>query len=187
LTETSAGVYEAPTLTGIAGKTYTLQVNIGNGSKVFSAVSSMPQPANIDTIYVTNENLFGEIWKLANIEFRDPANGSNQYRFIQYINGVKTKQIFINNDDIADGRKFTIKLYLDLDINDEDKIKQNDVIQIEMMCIDAAMYRYWFSLQQGSTGISSSATPANPVTNIQGGALGYFSAHTSQTKMMIVP
>jgi hypothetical protein len=33
----------------------------------------------------------------------------------------------------------------------------------------------------------STASPANPVTNIQGAKLGYFSAQASDTKFVIVP
>ncbi len=56
-----------------------------------------------------------------------------------------------------------------------------------MMCIDAAVYKYWYSfLTGGASGDSNSASPANPVTNIKGGALGYFSAHTLQTKTVVV-
>lgn len=187
LTETSEGVYEDPSFVGISGRTYTLDVNIGNGSELFTATSTMPQAVNMDTTYVSNENLFGEIWQLTNVEFSDPPGIANQYRFVQHIDGVKTKQIFINNDDISDGKRFTTKLYMEPGTEEEDKLQPNDEVQIEMMCIDAAIYAYWFSLEQGATGESENATPSNPVTNIVGGALGYFSAHTSQTKTFIVP
>jgi len=51
-----------------------------------------------------------------------------------------------------------------------------------MICNDAAVYKYWYSLNDGATGTGQSASPANPVTNISGGALGYFSAQTVRTK-----
>lgn len=38
----------------------------------------------------------------------------------------------------------------------------------------------------GASGSDILATPANPVNNISGGALGYFSAHTTQIKKTIV-
>lgn len=186
LTETTEGLYEDASFAGISGRSYTLNVNIGNGAELFTASSTMPQQVNMDTAYVSAENLFGQVWQLSNIEFRDPAGIANQYRFNQYINGKKTKDIYINNDDISDGQKFTTKLYLDPGTDDEDKLQPNDEVRLEMMCIDAAVYTYWFSLMQGATGESDNATPANPITNIRGGALGYFSAHTLQEKILIV-
>ena len=54
-----------------------------------------------------------------------------------------------------------------------------------MQNIDPVVYKYWFSLSQNATGETQSASPANPVSNIKGGALGYFSAHTISTKSII--
>lgn len=185
LSETSAGVYETEDLTGISGNTYALEVTIGE--EVFTATSVMPEAVEMDTIYVTDENLFGESWKLVNVEFEDPAGMENNYRFIQHINGVKTQQIFIRDDNRVDGRTFSTILYMDPGSEDEDKINSGDEIQVEMQCIDAAVYKYWYSLDQSATGENDSASPANPVTNIRGGSLGYFSAHATHTLTMQVP
>jgi Domain of unknown function (DUF4249) len=186
LAETSAGKYEAPSLTGSSGKTYTLTVNVGG--KTFSASSTMPQKINLDTIYTTNEFIFTDIRKIVNAEFQDPPGRGNSYRFIQYVNGLKEKQLFIQNDDYTDGRKNDYQLFYFPD-NDSDStiIKSGDTVKIDMQCIDPNVYLYWFSLDRSSSGGSGQATPSNPVTNMQGGALGYFSAHTLQTKTMLVP
>jgi hypothetical protein len=120
LAETAQGIYEDPSFVGISGRTYTLNVTIG--VELFTANSTMPQQVNIDTAYVSNENLFGDIWQLSNIEFRDPAGIANQYRFNQHINGKKTKDIFVNNDDISDGQRFSTKLYMDPGTEEEDKL-----------------------------------------------------------------
>jgi hypothetical protein len=56
-----------------------------------------------------------------------------------------------------------------------------------MMCIENAVFKYWFSLNQSATGNSQSASPANAVSNISGGALGYFSAHTVETREIVAP
>jgi hypothetical protein len=61
-----------------------------------------------------------------------------------------------------------------------------DTVAVEMHCIDPAMYKYWFSLSQSATGETETASPANPVTNLSGGTLGYFSAHTVRSKSIIV-
>jgi hypothetical protein len=58
-----------------------------------------------------------------------------------------------------------------------------DVLEIEMQCIDEFVYEYFnsFANTQGS-----SATPANPYTNIIGSELGYFNAHTSEGKEKLI-
>ena len=186
LAETSAGVYEAGSLVGISGKTYSLNVNVGG--KAFSAVCTMPQAVNLDTIYVTDELLFTETRKIVNAVFQDPPGLGNNYRFIQYINGVKKNSILIRNDDYSDGRRIDNKLfYFSGNDDDSDQVKSGDQVMIDMLCIDPVIYKYWFSLDRSSAGGSGQATPSNPVTNMQGGALGYFSAHTLQTKSMVVP
>lgn len=186
LNETSAGTYEAPLLFGTSGLSYSLSVQIG--PDVFTAVCNMPQKINLDTIYVTDELLFTETRKIVNAEYQDPPGKGNNYRFIQYVNTYREDQIIIENDDYTDGRKVTDKLfYFTEDENDVHNIHSGDQVRIEMLCIDPSIYKYWYSLDRSATGVSGQATPANPVTNLQGGALGYFSAQTVQIKTMIVP
>lgn len=187
LNEVTTGVYESSGLVAVPGKTYTLNVNV-NGTN-YSAISVMPQKVNMDTIFVTNEFLFTQFQKIVNVEFQDPPGRGNNYRFIQYINGVKEDQAIVQNDDYTDGRNVNNKLFYfaDDDEEDETKIESGDTVRVEFLCIDAAMYKYWYSLERSATGIGGQATPSNPVSNMQGGALGYFSAHTFQTKTMIVP
>lgn len=186
LNETSPGTYRHESLVAISGKTYTLKVSV-NG-ETFTASSTIPSLVNMDTIYTTLDSWFdGEDIILANIEYQDPAGIDNNYRFVRYLNGVKTKRLFTNSDDLTDGRYTTTKLFVGDNDEEEDKLKSGDIVKIEMLCIDEAVYKYWYSMEQSSTGETESATPANPVTNISGGALGYFSAHTYQTKTMTVP
>jgi len=186
-TETTAGYYEAPGFTGEPGKTYSLYINL-NG-QVFTASSTMPQKINLDTLFTSNEILFGETRKLANIAYQDPPGKGHCYRYVQYVNGKKTKPIFANNDDYSDGKYVETKLWylVDEDENKDEEIKSGDTVRIDMLCIEPAVYKYWFSIYQSATGNSQSASPANPVTNIKGGALGYFSAQTIQTRSVLVP
>lgn len=185
LPETTSGTYADSLLKGAHGTSYSLRVEIGD--KVFTAQSVMPQRVEMDTIFVTNENIFGDSWKLSTIEFHDPANVENSYRFIQHVNGERTREIYIRNDDLVDGKLFSTILYMDDDAEDNEKLKKGDTVKVQMLGIDKQVYKFWYSLDQGSTGEAYSASPANPVTNIRGGALGYFSACTSHEKTMIVP
>jgi hypothetical protein len=185
LNETSAGVYQLPGLVAVTGKNYTLSVVI-NG-KTFTATCTMPAvKVNLDTVFVTDELLFTDSRKIVNVEYKDPPGKGNNYRFIQYVNGAKEDQVFIQNDDYTNGRTVNTKLFFFND-NDSLLITHGDTVAVDMQCIDPAVYKYWFSLDRSATGISGQATPSNPVTNMQGGALGYFSAHTLQTKIFVVP
>ena len=186
-TETTTGKYTAPSFTGVAGKTYSLEVKL-NG-QTFTAKSTMPQKINLDTLFISDEILFGETRKLVNISYQDPPGKGNCYRYVQYINDKKSKPIFTNNDDYIDGKYVETKLWylVDEDENPQEEIKTGNTVKVDLLCIDQAVYKYWYSVFQSATGNSQSASPANPVTNISGGALGYFSAHTTQTKSVVVP
>lgn len=185
LPEVSPGIYADSLVKGASGKTYTMHVDI-NGT-TFEASSRMPFKVSMDSLYVTDDFLFGEVRKTPNVEFRDPRGTGNNYRFILYVNGVKRKNIYISNDSYSDGNFSSVKLFLFGDDGDDKKIKSGDKISVNMLCISPEVYKYWYSLDAGATGNNNSASPANPVSNISGGALGYFSANTVQTRLADVP
>lgn len=187
LTETTPGIYTTNAINGTVGTTYNLTVKVGG--ETFTSSSTMPVQKNLDSIYVKDQNLFGDIRKMVSVMYVDPPGKGDGYRFLQYVNGVKEKSIFVMNDDLTDNRPVDRVLFTFNDDEDDDqkKIKSGDLIRIQMQCIDEAVYKYWYSMDIASTGENQQATPANPVSNIKGGALGYFSAHTVQEKTMIVP
>jgi len=187
LPETSQGVYQPIALTGISGHTYNLTVNVDG--KTFTATSTMPALVPFDSLYITERTFFDETNKYATLSYKDPIGKGNAYRYIQYVNGVQEKTIFVRDDDLTDGRAIQRNLiyYNNDDDDDEGKLKKGDTVKVDMLCISYPVYQYWYSLSESSTGDSQSATPGNPIYNIQGGALGYFSAHTIQSKTLIVP
>ncbi|PSL31968.1 uncharacterized protein DUF4249 [Chitinophaga ginsengisoli] len=187
LTETSTGVYVAPELSGTSGNTYGLLVTLGN--EQYTATSYMPSKVPMDSLSIVEEDLFGDITKVANVSFKDPAGETNYYRFQQFIRGTKVKRYYVRNDDLTNGNDINTRLYI-LGEDDDDHeydINSGDEITVEMLNIDAAVYKYFFSLSSSATGESESATPANPVSNISGNAIGYFSAQTVERKTIKVP
>jgi len=184
LTETTTGIYTTTMITGTTGHVYTLQVAVGG--QAFTAISTMPVPVNLDTVFIEDRALFGDSTKIVNVTYKDPIAKGNSYRFIQYRNNVREKTVFVTNDDFTNGNNVTNQLLIFGDDDDDKKIKPGDIIRVNMQCIDVPVYTYWFSID-AATGESNNATPANPVSNIMGGALGYFSAHTTQSKTVVVP
>lgn len=184
LTALDAGIYGDPILTAEPGKTYILSVNI-NGDN-FTAQSKMPLKLNMDTLYITQDYVFGEITNIAVVEYSDPPGRGESVRFVMYKNGVKSKSIYIQDDEYTDGRQQLVRLRERGP--DDNELKSGDVIKVDMLNIDAPVYKYWNSfLSGGSTGSNNTASPANPISNISGDALGYFSAHTIQSRTVTVP
>ena len=98
------------------------------------------------------------------------------------INKVSSKNIYIYTDEFDEGR-LTYKQLRDFDRNPV----SGDTIDIEMQGIDKNIYHYWDGLDQNQSTGATLTIPANPVSNISNKALGYFSAHTSQRRSIIVP
>ncbi len=184
LAEIRPGVYESLALTGVPGHNYHLSVTVNN--QVFTATCTMPPLVKLDTLYIA-PGPFGQ-FQFATIAYTDLV-GINKYRFVQYVNGNKDPEIFWENDEFTDGQKVIIQLDTGVDKQDDPRnINSGDQVTIEMLGIDQAVYKYWYSLQSGGgDGGGNSAAPANPVTNIKGGALGYFSAQTIDRRTVIAP
>lgn len=182
LKELSTGVFIDDTLTGKPAHTYQLSIHLGDAR--FTASSTMPQPVELDSIYTRTSALSDN--KYVTVVYRDPPHTANYYHFIQYVNGKKEPSIFVSDDEFSDG--LTVKSQLNYNNDTDDparNIKAGDSVSIEMICVDAAVYQFWYSLSNGATGNNNTASPANPVSNITGGAMGYFSAQTIRQRSLI--
>lgn len=178
LTETSPGVYSTHTLQGTPGNTYTLSVVAQNLQ--YTATSTMPAPVTLDSITWQSNGFSKGIYAIPN--FQDPAGVKNYYQFMEYENGQQlTQDIFVFDDRLSDGRYISRTLW-----NDSSRLVTGAQLQVKMYTIDENVYNYFNQLAQ-SLGFNTSASPANPATNISNGAYGYFSAHTVQSKTVTVP
>lgn len=180
LTEsTIPGTYTVNNVAGKPGSTYTLTVQIDG--KTYTAISVMPQVVNFGPI-TFDSDVFNKGSKAVTVHFMDPAGIANQYRFVLYISGAQIKNIYVSDDTFTDGGTVDLSLY-----QNDVTIKSGNQVIVDNQGIDRNMFYYWFSLsQQQGNGIANGAAPSNPPSNISGGALGYFSAHTSVIQTSIV-
>jgi hypothetical protein len=183
LAEISPGIYQAPTLKGVPGLTYNLRVEI-SGS-VFTAVSKMPPLVKLEDVYIKELLIFDGVRKMTHVQFTDPAGKGNYYKFVEYRNGVYNKAISVINDDLIDGNLVN-QLLAPREFDDESKLQPGDKVKVDFLTIDEPVYKYWFSVESGAQGEGETSAPINPVTNLNGGALGYFSAHTIQSREITV-
>lgn len=170
LSEVLDGTYITSVLRGVAGRTYTLTVE--NEGQTYVAKSTMPMAVNIDSMYL-KKSIFGNRY-LTTINFRDPNNIDNYYRVIQSINDTLKTGINIANDELGQGLILRYSLSATTPTGNN-PLKIGDNITIQLECIDKNVYEY-FRTSRSNNG--QSASPANPVSNLSNGALGYFSACT---------
>lgn len=188
LLEKSPGIYSSATFVGVAGMKYNLEVK--ENGKLFTSTSTIPSKVNFDSLIVVKSTStggglggggqVGTTYKVT-VRLKDPANESNYYRFVEYHNGKMQNSVFIFDDRLSNGQAISSDLMsFNRDLN------SGDTITIEMQCIDKPVYDYLKSFANLGGGPQNSSTPANPYTNIEGSKLGYFSAHTTQRKTLVI-
>jgi hypothetical protein len=180
--ETEPGTYQLPALTGVPGHTYQLAV-IANGNN-YNSTCAMPQKVEIDTVYLDYEVFFIDTNLTTNFEFQDIAGVTNYYRYIFDDNDKNSnRSILIDDDTFFDGQLVEQRI-----ISFNDELEQGDTIRLQLWSIDEAVHLYLKTLDSVIDGASGQqAAPANPTSNISGGAMGYFSAHTVSRRMAIIP
>jgi hypothetical protein len=179
--ETTPGLYAANNFTGVTQHTYQLSV-LADG-KTYTASSTMPAPVHLDSIsFIQNLDFNNKPAINAVTNFQDPPGVSNYYQFTEFVNSVQVPDIFVFEDRLSDGKYIRNALY-----NDTARLDVNDTVVVKMYCVDKNIYNYFFTLFQVSGNNSfQSTSPANPISNISNGALGYFSAHTISLKQIVV-
>jgi len=180
-TEGPPGTYSCPAFEGNSGSTY--KMTVVSGGTTYTASSTMPGMVPLDSItekkadFNTNSNL-----REITVHYQDPSGIANQYRFIMWVNNVQVNTVFAYDDEFSDGRYVNGDL-----VENSNNIYAGDTVKVEMQCIDKPIYTYWFTLmEQGFGGPDGGVAPSNPPTNITPAVLGYFSAHTSQTIVLIL-
>lgn len=183
LHELTPGRYTSFDITAEAGKTYHLRIVVDGHE--FTATCKVPEKVNLDSVYIDDFTGFGDVRKFSYVIFQDPPETENWYRFIQYKSGIQNSNIFILSDEFSNGR--TINTFLAyFDQSDVQRIDAGDTIKIEMQTIAKPVYDFFRSLSQSSTGGTEVIAPGNPISNIEGGAIGYFNTYISQRKTVIV-
>lgn len=173
------GSYQLTGFTGVPGRTYNLSVKVDG--KEFTSTSTMPAAVNIDSISkeFKDADFRKEGYEIA-ANFQDPGNVKNYYRMVYTINDTlqnKPEDLYLLNDKFNDGKKVKADLFRRFEVGDK--------IEFELRGMDEPAYNFFFSLQDVLNNQSGPA-PANPNTNITGGALGYFAAMTKSKQQITV-
>lgn len=182
LLETVPGTYTTSSLRGVPGRTYMLLVAVDG--KEYTAISTMPSPVTIDKLKVEKLPFHGET--IISVQFQDIAGVSNYFRFVEVLNGVQQKDIFLTDDRLQDGSAIISTLIGSRRNNNDDDegLEAGDTVDVFLQCIDEDVYEFFRSADNA---IGQSPSPSNPRTNLSNGALGYFSAYAARSKTIIIP
>lgn len=178
LIEKGGGYYVTSRISGIAGKTYTL--NVKTNSETFGATVEIPNSVPIDTVYF-KPGLFRCDSLNIFVEFKDPAVTENYYRIKVYRNRrYAVNDYFLMTDAFSDGEKIVAPIYYRY-------FAPKDTVFVELLNLERNTWRYYKGVSESiQQGVNSQA-PGNPPSNFSGGALGIFGAWGSSSYQVIVP
>ncbi len=184
LNETEPGIYLGESVQAKPNINYIL--NINSEGNEYVAKATIPQKVNIDSLtYRYNpESIFYEVGYVVSCHFSDPEEFRNFYRLKTYNISDRTKAKNIGdiyNDDLFNGNKVDLPWSYNV-------YQQFDTVVVELYTLDVQTYDYYKTLFQisGGSKMMSMTTPANPNTNINNGALGYFGAYTISRDTIII-
>lgn len=181
------GNYITTAFAGVTGRTYTLKIQAEG--KQYTAQSTMPEVVNLDSLMQDSFTFGGETTYTLLPVFTDPAALGNRYLFNFTINSMSKKTFEVFSDNINNGLVNQRSLFLPTEDTDDDptdhKVVPGDTVYVEMQSIDHTIFTYYSALLEIS-GDGGGVTPSNPPSNINNGALGYFSAHTVQKKSIVI-
>lgn len=178
--ESEPGLYTNDNFIGFEGSEY--QLNIDWDEMTVNASSIMPKTVSIDSIevVVSEKGFMGndEIAYSLKVHFADPPEEDNYYRFEVFINDSMQEGFIVSNDLFYDGIS-TYQFIMGIDI------QPLDTISVLLSSIDETNYSYFLVLSQ--SGSPFNIAPGNPISNLQGNAIGYFGAYAQDWEYIVIP
>lgn len=177
--ELSPGVYKLEKVTAATNVWYVVDVEFeGVTYSARSYLNDTVPIIDFTLSYFDGFGFFDSGYKI-NCFIRDPVGVENYYRIKYYVNGKASDEngeINLYSDKLFDGKLIGL-------VQNYAVFNETDVVTAEIQSIDKAAYDYFSTLQQIS-GIEmiQSASPSNPNSNFNNGALGYFSAYSYDRK-----
>jgi hypothetical protein len=182
LQEVTAGIYQTYALTGVPGRRYTLTVRLKN--EVYTGMCVMPQPISLQDFHFEAIDPGNNLYEIS-CSFKDRPKVADYCLLNVYYNRHLI-DYYLYKDDMTDGEKIVLDDFNIL-------YGQDDQASIELLTLDMNIYDFFYTLDvianaEDSEFVSTflPVTTLNPTTNLDNGALGYFSAHTIRRYEMTV-
>jgi len=182
--ETEQGVYKSDTsVFGKVGKNYTLEITLQDGEE-YSATAFLDTVPDMDSVTYEYEefNMNNKIFKyyILKLWAQEPEGEGDNYLFNIFINGIwdndTLNEAVYDNDEYIDGMYIPgVDIY---GIRDEDFEDDTITVRVDMLSIPEDLIEYNIAVMMETEwkGSPFDGPPANVPTNINNGALGFFSA-----------
>jgi hypothetical protein len=188
LEHVAEGYYKVMGINATPNATYRLKVQADG--QTFTASAFMPESVAIDSLtYRPVQNFFGPPPEgpprfNAFLNFQDPLS-RNYYRAVYTRNGNlqdNLGDIQLFDDELTNGNYIEIPIF-----NQEYKL--GDTAYVALLTMDAEVYTFFqtfVATASSDAGSPFSAAPDNPISNIEGGALGVFAAYARAEASVVI-
>ncbi len=177
--EKGEGFYQTDLIVSQPGDEYKLKAEV-DGTE-YSAASTLNPAVSIDSLgfeYYREARFFEGGYRII-LWFSDPAGVDNYYRIKVYKNGMLLNDVndLIVFDDSGglDGKIVQIRLR-------GQTFDPGDKALVKLISLDENAWKYFSTFRDVVNTNPGSPAPANPVSNFNNGALGYFSASSYDSK-----
>lgn len=181
LTESEKGIYQSEEVPFQVGKRYRLKVELEN--ELYEGYSVLNPRVRIDSLSYFYEEGFAFIDEgyVLKVYMADPPGVDNYYRLKVLKNGEprNSDNFFVFTDQYFDGQPVEISMR-------SMKFQPDDTVSAQLFAIDKNVFEFYSTFEDLMDTNPGSAAPANPNTNLSNGALGYFSAWSSDKKSIII-
>lgn len=183
LIEVKSGIYQSMRkINPMPGRKYKIMVT--SEGETYEAESMLNYPVEIETLtsnYTEGYSFLRSGYNV-NLYFQDPETIRNYYRLKIYVNGKSEE---LDNDFIIFDDENINGQYIELRIRRK-IFDLGDKVSFELVSLDKGAFEYFNSLQELISVNPGSTAPANPTSNFSNGALGYFSAFSSDRKTIVI-
>ena len=177
------GQYLSPGFVVVPERKYELKVEVDG--KVVTATCQTRSKPKIDSLsYLSLAGLFGipvdEPLYLVSFHSLDNVNERNFYWMKIFRNGEENRGYYLGNDQLVNGQSYEAQFF-------GSEADPGDSVFVEMISMDEANYDYLIGLSNNLASGPFAAAPANPPSNLEGGAVGFFGAYTTDTLSIVIP
>jgi hypothetical protein len=181
---------------GEQGKAYSLRI-LTNGEE-YTATTTIPLlTKTIDSLWWQQANNHSDTNKVMLMgRFIDPPGFGNYIRFFTSTNDEPfypgLNSVF--DDQIIDGKTYSLQIERgvnrneDIDFEEYSFFERGDSVTVKFTNIDKATFDFWRTMEYSYSSIGNPfATPVKVLSNISGGALGYFGGYAVQYISLVIP
>lgn len=185
----------ATSFVGQLNHAYSLKI-VSEG-KEYTATTTIPDLGKrIDSVWWKKPPVTSDSSKvIVMVRATDPPGYGN---YIRYYTKTNREPFYppINStfdDYFIDGTTYELQVDKgvdrNLDVNyDENFFRRGDTVGLKLSSIDKATYDFWRTMEYSYSSVGDPfSTPTKVLTNIKGGALGYFGGYASQYRTLIIP